>query len=176
MKTQRNDYYVIDFVKQEYLRGKFLDIKVDVAQLKNINSDQVQIGKDYYAKVLNDLNSSLTRGDYVNALEQIQNYYQFDQPTLVLLLFSNLNSTATTAGEYKKLKSDYATLDANYGVLQGDFENLLNVNNIQQGNIADLEATLQKTRDNLLILALIGVVVMFTVGFLMGHRPRVALS
>ena len=30
VKTQRNDYNVIDFVKQEYLKGKLKDIAIDV--------------------------------------------------------------------------------------------------------------------------------------------------
>jgi hypothetical protein len=51
VKTQRNDYYIIDFVKREYLQGKLHDIKGDIDQLKNINSNQVKIGKEFYTCV-----------------------------------------------------------------------------------------------------------------------------
>jgi hypothetical protein len=174
--TKRSDYYVIDFVKQEYLKGKLLDIRGDVEQLKNINSDQVKIGKDYYARVLSDLNSSITRGDYVTALEQMQNYYQFDQPTLILLLFGNLNSTAETAGEYLNLKNEYTTLNATYGVIKHDFDILLNINNLQGERITQLAEQLQNTKDGFMTLAVTGIMVMFAVGFLVGRRPRISFK
>ncbi len=174
VKTQRNDYYIIDFVKQEFIRGKFLDIRGEVGQLNNINSGQVQIGKEYYTKVLDNLNSSITRGDYINALELIQNYYQFDQPKLVSLLFYNLNSTGQAADEYLKLKKDYATLDDNHKQLENDYEAVLNLNNLQERIITELKEQLQRSKEDFLILSVTGIVAMFTIGFLVGRRPRLA--
>jgi len=84
IKTQRNDYYIIDFVKQEFIRGKFIDIKGEVGQLNNVNSEQVQIGKEYYTRLLDNLNSTINNGDYVNALELIQNYYNLKSQPLSL--------------------------------------------------------------------------------------------
>jgi hypothetical protein len=176
VKTQRNDYYIIDFVKQEFIKGKFFDIKGEVGQLNNINSEQVQIGKEYYAKVLDDLNSTITRGDYVNALELIQNYYQFDQPKLVSLLFNNLNSTGQAADEYLKLKKDYETLDANHKQLESDYEAVLYLNNLQEKNLTQLKEQLQKSNENFLILSVTGIITMFAVGFLLGRRPRFSFS
>jgi hypothetical protein len=172
VKTLRNDYYIIDFVKREYLQGKLQDIRADVDQLNNINSPQVKIGKAFYQNALNNLNSSLTKGDLVTALQQVQNYYLFDQPTLIALLFRNLNSTATTADAYTPLLANYTALNGKYEVLHSDFETILNANNIQTAAIAELEIQLQRTRDNLLILVGIAAVVMFGFGFLIGYKPR----
>ena len=176
IKTQRNDYYIIDFVKQEFIRGKFIDIKGEVGQLNNVNSEQVQIGKEYYTRLLDNLNSTINNGDYVNALELIQNYYQFEEPTLVSLLFSNLNSTGQAADEYLKLKKDYATLDANHNLLESDYEAVLYLNNLQENNITQLKEQIQKSKEDLLILSVTGIITMFTIGFILGRRPRFSFS
>ena len=171
VKTQRNDYNVIDFVKQEYLKGKLKDIAIDVGWLERINSPQVQIGKDYYRNLLTSLNSSIATGNYVLALEQVQRYYQVDQPTLMDLLFYNLNVTSTAANQYAALRGEYDTLSGQYAILQTDFESLLTANQLQAGEIANLEAQAKRDRDNTTILIGITVVIMLTVGFLLGYRP-----
>jgi hypothetical protein len=152
VKTQRNDYYVIDFVKQEYLKGKLKDIAIDVGWLERINSPQVQIGKDYYRNLLTSLNSSITTGNLVLALDQVQRYYQVDQPTLMDLLFYNLNVTSTTANQYATLRGEYDTLNGQYAVLQTDFESLLTANQLQAKEIVDLEAQAKQDRANTTIL------------------------
>ncbi len=176
IKTQRNDYYVIDFVKQEYLRGKLTDIKGDVERLDGINSEQVQIGKAYYQNVLNALNSSMTEGNYVQALEQVQRYYQIDQPTLMALLFYNLNQTAATADLYGGLQNEFNILSGQYTVLQADFESLLAANQLQADEIASLEARVARDRDNMIIIVGITTVIMLTFGFLLAYRPRLSGS
>jgi hypothetical protein len=172
VKTLRNDYYIIEFVKKEFIEGKFSDIKGELGQLNNINSDQVQIGKEYYIKLLDNLNSTIKRGDYVNALELIENYYQFEQPNLVSLLFSNLNSTGQAADEYLNLKKDYATLDANHRLLESDYEAVLYLNNLQESYITQLKEQIQNSKVDLLILSVTGIITMFAVGFILGRKPR----
>jgi hypothetical protein len=172
IKTQRNDYYIVDFVKQEYLRGKFLDIASEIGELKNINSGQVTIGKDYFNNIVNSINATLTRGDYVNALQLILNYYQFDQPKLIGILYTNLNSTGLAADSYLKLKQDYAALNGQYTVLLKDFDTVLNLNQLQKENITQLEAKAHSDKQNFIVLSLTGFVVLFLVGLLLGNRLR----
>lgn len=175
VQTQRNLYYVIDFVKQEYLKGKLLDIKEEISQIKNINSDQVQIGKDYYAKILNDINSTIIKGDYINALDLIQNYYEFEQPKLIDILYLNLNSTAKTANKYPDLKSNYDALQANNKQLENDFNTVLNVNQLQETNIKQLEDELKSTKQDYLIMSVVGLILMLLIGYLIGSKPHLAL-
>ena len=170
INTQRNDFYVQDFVKREYLTGKFLDIKGEIGQLKNINSEQVQIGKDYFYNIVSGINTTMTRGDYVNALQLILNYYQFDQPKLLALLYTNLNSTGIASDNYIKLKQDYSHLNGQYNVLLGDFNQDLKLNQLQQDNITQLEAKAQADKQNFIIQSIIGIVVLFLVGLLFGSR------
>jgi hypothetical protein len=170
INTQRNDFYVQDFVKREYLMGKFLDIKGEIGQLKNINSAQVQIGKDYFYNVVSGINATMTRGDYVNSLQLILNYYQFDQPKLLALLYTNLNSTGITADNYIKLKQDYSNLNGRYNVLLGDFNQALKLNQLQQDNITQLEAKAQADRQNFISQSITGIIVLFLVGLLFGSR------
>ena len=170
INTQRNDFYVQDFVKREYLTGKFLDIKGEIGQLKNINSEQVQIGKDYFYNIVSGINTTMTRGDYVNALQLILNYYQFDQPKLLALLYTNLNSTGIASDNYIKLKQDYSHLNGQYNVLLGDFNQALKLNQLQQDNITQLEAKAQADKQNFIIQSIIGIVVLFLVGLLFGSR------
>jgi hypothetical protein len=172
IKTLRTDYYIVDFVKQEYLRGKFLDIAGEIGGLKNINSGQVTIGKDYFNNIVNSINSTMTRGDYVNALQLILNYYQFDQPKLIALLYTNLNSTGQAADSYLKLKQDYSALNGQYTVLLKDFNTVLNLNQLQQENITQLQAQAQGDRHDFIVLSLTGFVVLFLVGLLFGNRLR----
>jgi hypothetical protein len=166
IKTLRTDYFIVDFVKQEYLKGKLLDIKDEVGQLKNINSGQVQIGKDYFNNIVNNINSTITKSDYVNALQLILNYYQFDQPKLIGLLYTNLNSTGLAADNYIKLKQDYSTLNGQYGVLLKDFNTTLNLNQLQQENITQLETKTQNDKQSFIMLSVTGFVVMFLLGLL----------
>lgn len=170
IKTLRTDYYIIDFVKREYLKGKFLDIKDEIGKLKNINSGQVQIGKDYFNNIVNNINSTITRGDYVNALQHILNYYQFDQPKLIGILYTNLNSTGLAADSYIKLKQDYSTLNGRYGVLLKDFNTTLILNQLQQVNITQLEAKASNDKQNFMRLCVTGFVVLFLLGLLFGSR------
>jgi hypothetical protein len=170
INTHRNDYYIQDFVKREYLAGKFLDIKSEIGQLKNINSAQVQIGKDYFNNIVGSINATMTRGDYVNALQLILNYYQFDQPKLVALLYTNLNSTGIAADSYVKLKQDYSNLNGQYNVLLQDFDQALKLNQLQQENITQLEAKAQSDRQSFIIQSLTGIVVLFFIGLLFGSR------
>ena len=170
IKTQRNDYYIVDFVKQEYLKGKFLDIAGEIGALKNINSNQVKIGKDYFNNIVNGINTTLTKGDYVNALQLILNYYQLDQPKLIALLYTNLNSTGQAADSYFILKQDYSTLSGQYTVLQKDFDAVLKLNQLQQENLTNLEVKAQSDRHDFIILSLIGFVVFLLVGLLLGNR------
>ncbi len=170
IQTLRTDYYVTDFVKREYLTGKLLDIKGEIGQLKNINSGQVQIGKDYFNNIVDNINSTITKGDYVNALQLILNYYQFDEPKLIGLLYTNLNSTGLKADNYIKLKQDYSTLNGQYDVLSKDFNTTLNLNQLQQENITQLKAKLQNDEKNFIILSVIGFVVLFLIGLLYGSK------
>lgn len=172
IKTQKNEYYIIDFVKKEYLKGKFLDIAGEIGALKNINSGQIAIGKDYFNNIVNNINSTLTKGDYVSALQLITNYYQLDQEKLIALLYANLNSTGKAADSYVKLKQDYSTLNGQYTVLQKDFETVLTLNQLQQENITQLEAQAQSNRHDFLVQSLTGFVVLFLVGLLLGSRLR----
>jgi hypothetical protein len=170
IKTQRNDFYIQDFVKREYLAGKSLDIEGEIGQLKNINSAQIQIGKDYFYNLVSAINATMTRRDYVNALQLILNYYQFDQPKLIALLYTNLNSTGITAESYLKLKQDYSNLNGQYNVLLGDFNQALKLNQLQQDNITQLELKVQADRQNFIIQSLTGIIVLFLVGLLFGSR------
>jgi len=175
VQTQKNLYYIIDFVKQEYIKGKLLDIKGELSQLKNINSDQVQIGKDYYAKILNDVNSTIIKGDYINALDKIRNYYEFEQPKLIDLLYINLNSTAKTANKYPDLKTNYDALQANNKQLENDFYTVLKVNQLQETNIQQLQDELKSTKESYLILSVVGLVLIFLIGYLIGSKPHLVL-
>jgi hypothetical protein len=172
VQTLKNLYYIIDFVKKEYITGKFLDIRLEISPLKNINSAQVQIGKDYYNNILNNINATINDGNYVYALQLIQNYYQFDQVKLISLLFSNLNSTGQAADAYVRLSTRYTALDANYKQLGTDFYTLLSVNQVQAENISQLEKDLASSKENYLILSITGILLMFAVGFIVGRRPR----
>jgi hypothetical protein len=174
IQTQKNLYYVIDFVKQEYLKGKLLDIKGEISQVKNINSDQVQIGKDYYAKILNDINSTIIKGDYINALDKIRNYYEFEQPKLMDILFINLNTTAKTANKYPGLKANYDALQANNKQLESDFYSVLKANQLQETNIQQLQEEFDSTKQSYLLLSIVGLALMFLVGYLIGRKPNLA--
>jgi len=75
-----------------------------------------------------------------------------------------------------KLKKDYATLDANHNLLESDYEAVLYLNNLQENNITQLKEQIQKSKEDLLILSVTGIITMFTIGFILGRRPRFSFS
>jgi hypothetical protein len=171
VQTQRNNYYVIDYVKQEYLRGKYLDIKVELSQLDLITSSQAKIGRDYYDNVLGNINATLANGNYVYALDLINNYYEFEQPKLTTLLVGNLNATGGMADKYVVLTANYSDLSGRYTLLQSDFDGLMGVNQQQSEQIADLTAQIKAANDNQVIMLGVGMSLLFIVGYIFGRKP-----
>jgi len=163
-------YYIIDAVKREYLRGKFQDIRSEISLLNRVNSGQVQINKAYYENILDAINSTIVNGDYVTALDKISNYYQFDQPVLIDLLYINLNSTGGMADQYVILKNNYNLLEIHYNQLQIDFTNVYNVYKLKAAEVEQLNVKLESLKQNSYLLFGLSVSIMLSLGYLIGRR------
>lgn len=162
--------YIIDTVKREYLRGKFQDIRSEISLLNRVNSRQVQINKAYYENILDAINSTIVNGDYVTALDKISNYYQFDQPVLIDLLYINLNSTGGMADQYVILKKNYDNLEANYNQLQTDFMDVYNEYGLKAAEVEQLNMKLESLKQNSYLLFGLSVSIMLSLGYLIGRR------
>jgi hypothetical protein len=169
-------YYIIDAVKREYIRGKFQDIKFEISLLNRLNSRQVQINKAYYENILDDINSTIIKGDYITALDKISNYYQFDQLILIDLLYINLNSTSNMADQYIFLKKDYNFLEINYNQLQIDFTNVYNMYKSKTTEVEQLNTKLVLLKQDSYLLFSLSVSIMLILGYLIGRRAHALAS
>lgn len=163
-------YYIMDTIKQEYIKGKYLDIKTEVELLGTINSPQVNLNKTKYQNELRAINSSITRSDYVNALELIQNYQQFSEPTLIASLFVNLKQTSTLASDYVALKPKFDQLAGNFTLLRNDFNALSDSYTIITRQVNQLHSELETQRRNYDILIAFTAVVAVFIGYTIGRR------
>ena len=170
ISTYKSTYYIIDTIKKEYVRGKYLDIKTEVELLDNLNSFDVNIDKTKYRNELNNINSSIAIGNYVNALELIQNFQQFSEPALIASLYVNLNQTGALADDYVALKPQFDQLAANFTVLRNDFNTLYDAYGLLNRQINQLNSELATQKQNYEILIAFTAMVAVFIGYVTGRK------
>lgn len=134
ISTKSIDLILIDEMKIQYLEGKFsemmeeIKVVIDKPGLESLNRDR-------YIEYLNEMNSTLTLGDYVEALDVWDDYDEKHRLDLIrevaraseiqyeelIQLESIEDQLETTIEEFEALESEYESLFETYAALANTY-------------------------------------------------------
>lgn len=146
--SQSKTYQVIDETKVDYLNGKYKDMQgeinkaIDAMGLNSLNRDR-------YQAILDDMNASLTMGDYFEALDIWDDYDDDDREDLINGIvaaseeeYSKLESLREVETQLSSLEREYELLESEYEQLQNTYVALANTYNKVNRDLEAVKANL----------------------------------
>jgi hypothetical protein len=162
------EYYLIDDIQVDYLKGKYQDMQSEIVNLDKVDSTQT-FQKSRYYKLLEQMNNTLNDGDYLEAKEIYLDYDEDSRAELISDLANEANNSLHRIEELKDLRAEVANLEIKLDVCELDYENLESRYNALSNAYQREQAELEALRRNL-TTAITAVFLASVLFFFLGRR------
>jgi predicted nuclease with TOPRIM domain len=159
---------MIDETKVEYLNGKFKDMQGEInkaIEATGLNS----LNRDRYQGILNDMNTSLTMGDYVEALDIWEDYDEDDREDLINGIINASNEEYTELENLRDIEAQLISLEQDIELLQSEYDQLDNTYVALANTYNKVNQELETVKGNL-STAITAVFLTAIVFFFLGRR------
>lgn len=123
--SKSKTFQMIDETKVEYLNGKYNDMQGEIniaIDARGLNS----LNRDRYQGILNDMNTSLTMGDYVEALDIWDDYDEDDREDLINGIINASNEENNELEQLREVETQLISLEQDMELLESEYDQLEN--------------------------------------------------
>jgi hypothetical protein len=114
---------LVDEVKVDYLEGKFTDMQGEILAVTDA-SGLDSLNRKKYLGIIEDMNSSLTQGNYIKALDTWENYDNKERANLMLAFVRASNIQYEELAKLESIKNRLAQAEKNITRLQDEYNML----------------------------------------------------
>ena len=139
--TGSHTWDLVDQVKVDYLEGKFEDMQGEILTVTDV-SGLDSLNREKYLGILENMNSSLTQGNYVEALDIWDDYDNKERASLILAFVRASDVQYEELSKLESIKVQLALAEKNITKLQADYD-------ILEASYTALAATYQKVNAQL---------------------------
>jgi hypothetical protein len=168
--SSSQEYHLLDDIKINYLEGKYQDMEAEINQLDELSTIETFDDTAYY-KLLNEMNNSMTQGDYIRALDVYQSYDEDERKELVIDLAEEINNSLIRIEELLSLSSEVTRLERELENCEQDYENLESDYNALSNTYQRKQAELEAAKRNL-TTAITAVFLASVFFFFLGRRSK----
>lgn len=175
--SKSSTFALVDEMKVSYLEGKFIDMQDEINAAINA-SGLTTFNRERYQGILDEMNNSLTIGNYVKALDIWDDYDEDDRIDLILGLirasevqYEELSRIQELEDQIDSLENQLSDAETQINILELEYEQLENTYNTLSNTYRKVNAELDVAKRNV-TTAITAVFLTSIVFFFLGRRDR----